>query len=163
MAANLTRLTHKIAIQLHLVAESCSTICSSSSRRPFRKLLDTPSSININVWMEAAGTCCWRFHSVHFLKTDYMYTMAHSFYTCLQKTLITQNHSNSEYSVLNCSTFELYSWISPEYCFSDATGRLLQYMSIVWFLGHLITTLFRVQMKPIGLSMTVRWLRLVNK
>jgi hypothetical protein len=44
MAAKLTRLTHKIAIQLHLVAESC-TICSSRSRRPIRTLLDTPSSI----------------------------------------------------------------------------------------------------------------------
>jgi len=32
MIAKLTRLTHKIAIQLHLVAESC-TICSSRSRR----------------------------------------------------------------------------------------------------------------------------------
>jgi hypothetical protein len=32
----------KIAIQLHLVAESC-TICSFRSRRPVRKLLDTPS------------------------------------------------------------------------------------------------------------------------
>jgi hypothetical protein len=42
MAAKLTRLTHEIAIQLHLVAESC-TICSSRSRRPVRKLLDTPS------------------------------------------------------------------------------------------------------------------------
>jgi hypothetical protein len=41
MAAKLTRLTHKIAIQLHLVAESC-TICSSHSRQ-VRKLLDTPS------------------------------------------------------------------------------------------------------------------------
>jgi len=29
MAAKLTRLTHKIMIQLHLVAKSC-TICSSS-------------------------------------------------------------------------------------------------------------------------------------
>jgi len=36
MAAKLTRLTDKIAIQLHLVAESC-TICSSLSRRPVRK------------------------------------------------------------------------------------------------------------------------------
>jgi hypothetical protein len=35
MVAKLTRLTHKIAIQLHLVAESC-TICSSRSRRPVR-------------------------------------------------------------------------------------------------------------------------------
>jgi hypothetical protein len=42
MAAKLTRLTHKIAIQLHLVAESC-TIYSSRSRRSVRKLLDTPS------------------------------------------------------------------------------------------------------------------------
>jgi len=42
MAAELTRLTHKIAIQLHLVAESC-TIRSSHSMRPVRKLLDTPS------------------------------------------------------------------------------------------------------------------------
>jgi hypothetical protein len=42
MATKLTRLTHKIAIQLHLMAESC-TICSSRSWRPVRKLLDTPS------------------------------------------------------------------------------------------------------------------------
>jgi hypothetical protein len=42
MGTKLTRLTHKIAIQLYLVAESC-TICSSRCRRPVRKLLDTPS------------------------------------------------------------------------------------------------------------------------
>jgi hypothetical protein len=42
MAAKLTRLTHNIAIQLHLLAESCA-ICSSRSRRPVRKLLETPS------------------------------------------------------------------------------------------------------------------------
>jgi hypothetical protein len=42
MAVKLTRLTHKVAIQLHLVAEGC-TICSSHSRRPVRKLLDIPS------------------------------------------------------------------------------------------------------------------------
>jgi hypothetical protein len=42
MATKLTRLTHKIAIQLHLVAESC-TICSSHSRWPVLKLLDTTS------------------------------------------------------------------------------------------------------------------------
>jgi hypothetical protein len=44
MATKLTRLTHKIAIQVHLVAESC-TISSSRSRRPVRKLLDTISYI----------------------------------------------------------------------------------------------------------------------
>jgi len=37
--AKLTRLAHTIAIQLHLVGESCIT-CSSHSRRPVRKLLD---------------------------------------------------------------------------------------------------------------------------
>jgi len=42
MVAKLTRLTHKVAIQLHLVAESC-TIFSSCSRWPVQKLLDTPS------------------------------------------------------------------------------------------------------------------------
>jgi len=44
MAVKLNRLTHKIAIQLHIVAESC-TICSSRSRLPVWKLLDIPSYI----------------------------------------------------------------------------------------------------------------------
>jgi hypothetical protein len=44
MVAKLTRLTHKIALQLHLVAESC-TIRSSNSRRLVRNLLDIPSYI----------------------------------------------------------------------------------------------------------------------
>jgi len=42
MAEKVTRLTHKIAIQLHLVAESCA-VCSSRSRWPVWKLLDTLS------------------------------------------------------------------------------------------------------------------------
>jgi len=42
MAAKCNKLTHKIAIQLQLVAENC-TICCSRSRRRVRKLLDTPS------------------------------------------------------------------------------------------------------------------------
>jgi len=44
MAAKFTRLTHKIAIQLHLAAESFN-ICGSRSRRPFRKLSNTPSHV----------------------------------------------------------------------------------------------------------------------
>jgi hypothetical protein len=48
MAAELTRLTHKITIKLHLVAESC-TICSSRSRRLVRKLLDTPARARVCV------------------------------------------------------------------------------------------------------------------
>jgi hypothetical protein len=42
MVAKLTRMTHKIAIQLHIVAESC-IICSSRSRRTVRKNFDKPS------------------------------------------------------------------------------------------------------------------------
>jgi len=41
MAPKLTRLTHRIAIPLHL-SGSC-TICSSRSRLPVQKRLDTPS------------------------------------------------------------------------------------------------------------------------
>jgi hypothetical protein len=48
MAAKLTRLTHKIAVQLHLVAESC-TICSSRFRWPVRELFDTRS--HFFVWI----------------------------------------------------------------------------------------------------------------
>jgi hypothetical protein len=44
MVAKFTRLTHKIAVQLHLTTESC-TIYSSRSRLPVRKLLDTPSYV----------------------------------------------------------------------------------------------------------------------
>jgi len=44
MAEKLTRLTHKIAIQLHPMADTC-TICSYRSRRPNPKLLDTPSYV----------------------------------------------------------------------------------------------------------------------
>jgi hypothetical protein len=48
MATILTGLTYKIAVQLHLVVESC-TIYSSHSRRPVLKLLGTPSHIALVV------------------------------------------------------------------------------------------------------------------
>jgi hypothetical protein len=49
MASKLTRLTHKIAIQLHLMAE-IRTICSSRARRPVRKLMDTPSYVCVRLY-----------------------------------------------------------------------------------------------------------------
>jgi hypothetical protein len=55
MVAKLTRLTHKIAILLHLMAESC-TICSSRSRRPVRKLLDSSSYMNMYIVFSALTT-----------------------------------------------------------------------------------------------------------
>jgi hypothetical protein len=87
MEAKLTRLTHKIAIKLHLVAESC-TICSSRSMRPVRKRLDKSSlpaslcssvksvgphvppalQLTKRIWMKfstrsATGPCTVQFHS----------------------------------------------------------------------------------------------------
>jgi hypothetical protein len=56
MVAKLTRMTHKITIQLQLVAES-RTICSSRSRRSVRKLLDTPS-YNLCSWMSQWNALC---------------------------------------------------------------------------------------------------------
>jgi hypothetical protein len=57
MATKLTRLTHKISIKLHLMAESC-TICSSRSRRPDRKLLDTPSRARVTVRVYVSMCLC---------------------------------------------------------------------------------------------------------
>jgi hypothetical protein len=61
-AVKLTRLTHKIAIQMHLAAESC-TICSSHSRLSVRKLMVTLSyvcsslSLFANVKMSLRTIC----------------------------------------------------------------------------------------------------------
>jgi hypothetical protein len=61
MEAKFTTVIRKIAIQLRLVAESC-TKCSFRSRRPVRKLLDTPSYkstlVQLVTWVEIT------FHSV---------------------------------------------------------------------------------------------------
>jgi hypothetical protein len=54
MATKFTRMTHKIAIRLHLVAESC-TIRSSRSRRPVRKLLDIHPRIIIEQRRDTAS------------------------------------------------------------------------------------------------------------
>jgi hypothetical protein len=56
MAAKLTRLTHEIAIQLHLVAESC-----TRSRRPVRKLLDALSFTNLKVNSMKDSVCQGKF------------------------------------------------------------------------------------------------------
>jgi hypothetical protein len=59
MAAKLTRLTHKIAIQLYLMAECC-TIYSSRSRRPVRKLLDAHSYVLcFSCHLQVFTFCCF--------------------------------------------------------------------------------------------------------
>jgi hypothetical protein len=61
MVVKLTRLTHNIARQLHLLAEGC-TVCIFRSCRPVLKLLDTPSYKGFS-WISArrlansAGLC----------------------------------------------------------------------------------------------------------
>jgi len=62
-AAKLIGLSHIIAIQLHPIAESC-TICSSRSRWPVRKLLDTPTYINTHI--------SWRLHKTFTWLTDWL-------------------------------------------------------------------------------------------
>jgi hypothetical protein len=57
MAAKLTRLTHRIAIQLHLVTES-STICSSRSRQSVRKLLNTHFRFGNNLFYTRSKYSC---------------------------------------------------------------------------------------------------------
>jgi len=61
MAAKLNTLTHNIAIQVHLAAESC-TICSSRFRWPVRKLLDTPSYVSLNFVVIMYVQFYWHFY-----------------------------------------------------------------------------------------------------
>jgi hypothetical protein len=77
MAAKLTRLTHKITIQLYLVAESC-IISSSCSRRPVRKLLDTSSCVVILSLLLCL--CLSRGLLYSGLPTDYVCVLSHACY-----------------------------------------------------------------------------------
>jgi len=54
MAAKLTRMTHKIPIQLHLVTERY-TIRSFRSKRPVWKLLDTSSYHSTKAYSNRIG------------------------------------------------------------------------------------------------------------
>jgi hypothetical protein len=81
MAIKLTRLTHKVAIQLYLVAESC-TICSSRSRQPVRKLLVTPS-------YEADETDGIFRNTVDYLKCTYFQIGCRSVHRIFRKQTVT--------------------------------------------------------------------------
>jgi hypothetical protein len=75
MAAKFTRLTHKIAIQLHLVAKSC-TICISRSRWPVRKLLDTPSCVCVCVFLFPSLVAVFR-EQLSFTRFNYIEISGH--------------------------------------------------------------------------------------
>jgi hypothetical protein len=71
MAAKLTRLTHKIAIQLHLVADSC-TICSSRSRRSVWKIWIHPRISDGGKPKRCLCSVCWESEFIlGFLKVPY--------------------------------------------------------------------------------------------
>jgi len=57
MAAKLIRLTHKITIQLHLVAENCTT-CSSRYKWLVRKLLDTTTCTYFRLHFNSSHAPC---------------------------------------------------------------------------------------------------------
>jgi len=72
MAAKLTRLTYRIEIQLHLVAERC-TIWSSRSRLPVRKRLDTPSyiyKIDVNIILRSIASSCFQIGGLNVVHTS---------------------------------------------------------------------------------------------
>jgi hypothetical protein len=90
MAAKLTRSIHNIAIQLHLVAESC-TICSSRSRSPVRKLLVTPSYIhshNTHSWRDAKLKAQGQHFITFYLHRIVNNACCHSFHNLVSFSLI---------------------------------------------------------------------------
>jgi len=87
MAAKLTRLTHKTAIQLDLMVECCTT-CSSRSRRPVRKLLDIPSCVCIVPILHFVFSPLM--HQEHIITHGSRYS--YSVYECLEEDTDTQMH-----------------------------------------------------------------------
>jgi len=77
MAAKLARLTHKIAVKLHLVAESY-TICSYRSRRPVRKLLYTLSYLLVMFFLKQNINYDYNTDSSRYSSNDALPTIYHT-------------------------------------------------------------------------------------
>jgi hypothetical protein len=114
MAAKLTRLTHKIAIQLYLVAERC-TICSSRSRRPVLKLLATPSYVDCNQPNKCPFFVEWwfflRLHETSYVSLFYIlcirfiFFFSHSDWPIPASFFFPRPRSFSSYSAPSSSSF----------------------------------------------------------
>jgi hypothetical protein len=113
MAAKLTRLTHKIAIQLHLVGESC-TICNSHSRWPVRKLLDTPSCV-CNLFVYALLT--------HVFVYLFIMYVCMSTYICLLYVYV------CVYICVHCLWY-VYIYVSIDLCMELKTFKKLYFRVI---------------------------------
>jgi hypothetical protein len=100
MAAKLTTLIHEMAMQLHLVAESC-TICGYRSRRPVRKLLDTP-------WYLEAVSSIPNLRIHHALVTE---------------THITWNNSNQDYKYFLISEKYQFNTLCTKFWSENLKGR----------------------------------------
>jgi hypothetical protein len=81
IVAKLTRLTHKIAVQLHLVEHS-STICSSHSRQPVQKLQNTPSYTVLLHLMILFNTLCYE-QAYRFGHSLYQFCDQHRAHYCM--------------------------------------------------------------------------------
>jgi hypothetical protein len=109
MAANLIRVTHKIAIQLHLVAES-SIIWSSRSRQPVRKLLDTPSYIPLDTWIRVRiFMCCALGWPNPQSKESYQSVWLDSY---VQKLILNRNKAERLIRETNNDLIHIPSWSS---------------------------------------------------
>jgi hypothetical protein len=109
------------AIQLHLVAESC-TICSSHSRRPVRKLLDTPSYMatrrnKLRLFIYRPVTACksgfltqkkkrkqGRKVTLHFIR---------SFFLSFKLQQIVQDYSRNTLSILKKNFYSFKNFLVP--------------------------------------------------
>jgi hypothetical protein len=121
MVAKITRLTHEIAIQLHLVADGC-TICRSRSRRPVRKFLNTPSYVTL-MWIRVK-VVKWKLRAIHYeadasrdpvesrsvIGLEYCEWNTTSFWSCLVFTVPVHDGSFLDHHQL---WWHRYSW---EHC-----------------------------------------------
>jgi hypothetical protein len=152
MAAKLTILNHKIEIQLHLVAESC-TICSSRSRRLVRKLLDTPSYILTYACLArefGAGSCILELQRLQnkFLRTSgsplrittptsdmhmaFKIPYIYDFVTklCRQQAIVTLNHENVKISKTGQGEARHRKYKKRSGNYVDSGYILVQYINI---------------------------------
>jgi hypothetical protein len=128
MAAKLTRLIHKVTIQLHLLAETCTT-CSSRSRRSVRKLLDTPyiwhfitcymkKSFNklckLNLWLGMSKIKPTRI----FLSLDLLYQISSTSIKYLRIWTMKNDRRRERYDVPIMCWFYVPSTNNAQYCFN---------------------------------------------
>jgi hypothetical protein len=133
-AAKLTRLTHRITTQLHLVAETW-TVCSSGSRRPVRNFWIRPHTLKCN--------SSW-------LPTIKLHQKCSLFVLCLVMFFKFINRSFMRYllTISNLPSIRLsipihYSWLSP---WNQETVRV---SSLLFFTRYFFPSLLNIYLHKI--------------